>query len=525
MKRIFITILAGTLLLTSCFKDLDQRPVTETETDAETVYGSVSGFKGMLAKIYGSFTLVGLEKGGSNADLSSNNGQDLMRAYFNLQEAPTDEVANTWLSGDKVEAITFMTWDANDPWVADGYYRLYYTIALCNEFLRHGSDTEGFSEAEKADVASFCAETRFIRALAYWMVLDLFGKGPYVDETMKVEAFMPEAYDAAKLFAYIESELKATQDLMPASVEYGRANKDAAQFLLARLYLNAQTYGCGDHYSDCIAACEKLRTAGYSLEGDYSKLFNADNHLRTNEIIFPLVVDATNTVTWGTSTYVVCGQCDHDGLLDAEGIFGIKEGWGSFRVRGNLPALFGNPLTSTDKRCRFYTDGRSQWFTSNIDDSSQGFFCEKWTNLKDDGSIASNSVESGVCTDWPLFRFADVLLMEAEAFLRGGQGITRSDALGLLNQVRQRAYGNTTGDIADADFTLPLILDERGREFHFEAQRRTDLRRFECFTGPSYIWEWKGGTLAGRAVDDRYNLYPIPAAELSANTNLKNDKY
>lgn len=64
-----------------------------------------------------------------------------MRGYFNLQECPTDEVAGTWLSGDKIEGLTYMTWDANDPWIADTYYRAYYTIALCNEFLSHATES------------------------------------------------------------------------------------------------------------------------------------------------------------------------------------------------------------------------------------------------------------------------------------------------------------------------------------------------------------------------------------------------
>ena len=300
-----IYILAAFLLLASCVKDLDQHPVTATESDESQVYSTAEGFLGVLAKIYASFTIVGQEKGGGNADISSNNGQDFLRCWFNLQEDATDEVACTWLSGDKVTGLTYMSWDSSDPWVSDAYYRLYYTIALCNEFLRHLPDSAAFGDADKAAVAGYANEARFLRALSYWFVLDLFGKGPFVDETMQVGAFMPEAYDSAKLFAYIESELKAVELPSRTAVEYGRASQAAAWALLARLYLNAEVYGAGNHYSDCIDYCEKVRKAGYSLESDWSKLFNADNHLRTNEIIFPFVVDATNTVTWGTRV----GEC------------------------------------------------------------------------------------------------------------------------------------------------------------------------------------------------------------------------
>lgn len=138
---------------------------------------------------------------------------------------------------------------------------------------------------------AYRAEARFLRALAYYYVLDLFGKGPFVDETMGVGAYTPECYSNKQLFSYIESELKDISSdglLDPSSCEYGRASKAAAWTLLAKMYLNAEVYGAGDHYTDCITYCKKVIDAGFSLESDYAKLFNADNDKRTNEIIFPL---------------------------------------------------------------------------------------------------------------------------------------------------------------------------------------------------------------------------------------------
>ena len=286
------------LAFSACLKDLDQRPVVESESDATEVYSSVDGFRGVLAKIYASYCIVGQEKGGGNADLSSNNGFDLLRGYFNMQESATDELAGTWLSGDKIEFLTFMNWDASDPWVSDTYYRLYYTISLCNEFLRNTGLADGFSDTDKATVATYAGEARFLRALAYWMVLDLYGKGPYVDETMTVGGYMPEAYNSKQLFDYIESELKDITLPKPSATEYGRASEAAAWTLLARLYLNAGVYGAGDHFSDCIECCKKVLADGFSLESDYGKLFNAENHLRTNEIIFPFVIAYRESVSW-----------------------------------------------------------------------------------------------------------------------------------------------------------------------------------------------------------------------------------
>ena len=109
--------------------------------------------------------------------------------------------------------------------------------------------------------------------------------------------------------------------------------------------------------------------------------------------------------------------------------------------------------------------------------------------------------------------------------LRGGQGASRAEALQCVNRVRERAFGNADGDIRAAQLTLKFILDERGRELYWECTRRTDLIRYGLFAGDAYTWQWKGGVADGRATDSRYNVYPIPAAELSANPNLSNENY
>lgn len=89
-----------------------------------------------------------------------------------------------------------------------------------------------------------------------------------------------------------------------------------------------------------------------------------------------------------------------------------------------------------------------------------------------------------------------------------------------MNSIRQRAYGSNAGDITSADLTLDFILEERARELYLESTRRTDLIRYDLLTGSDYLWEFKGGSQSGTGVDARYNLYPIPATELSANPNL-----
>jgi hypothetical protein len=119
-----------------------------------------------------------------------------------------------------------------------------------------------------------------------------------------------------------------------------------------------------------------------------------------------------------------------------------------------------------------------------------------------------------------MFRLADVYLMYAEAALRGGSGGDNATALNYINLLRQRAYGNTSGNITSADLTLDFILNERARELYWEGHRRTDLIRFGKLTGGTYLWPWKGGVEEGTGVDAHYNLYPIPSSDIVANPNL-----
>ena len=361
MKKIFYTAFyfCSALLLSSCIGDLDQYP-HEDET-AASIYTSAANYKAVLGKIYTAMVTTGQEKSG-DPDLSSNSGQDYMRCFFNLQECGTDEVASTWLSGDNVTGLTYLSWDANDPWVSDMYYRIYYNIALCNEFIRNATDEKlaQFTEQEQSEIRHYRAEARFMRALFYYHALDLYRNIPFVTENDPTSGYLPPRYTAAQIFSYIESELNSTVNDMldKANCPYGRASQGAAYTLLAKLYLNAEVYTNTSKYTECISACQQAIAQGYSLEDDYSSLFNADNDKRTaNEIIFTLPVDATHTVSWGSSTYIICGAVSNTSDKQVPEDYGVKSGWGMFRVRGEIPALF---TGEADQRYLFFTDGQTQ---------------------------------------------------------------------------------------------------------------------------------------------------------------------
>lgn len=555
-------VLTGT---TSCVSDLDQYP--HTETTSKDVYTSLANYEAVLGKIYAAMVTSGQGKGGDNKDMESvlnkGAGFDYMRMFINMQECGTDEFASTWLTGEQTTGLTYLSWDANDAWVSDMYYRIYYNIALCNEFLRN-ANSASFSGADAEKMKEYKAEVRFMRALFYYHALDFYRNIPMVTENDPVGSYIPPRYTPQQTFDYIESELKdCVGDMLPASTcPYGQASQGAAYTLLAKLYLNSEVYTGVDKYAECKEACEKVMDMGYSLESDYSKLFNADNDKRTNEIIFALPVSAEHIVSWGSSTYLVCGQVSLSNANQNVADYGVTAGWSEFRLRPE----FVDKFTQTDidggddgdKRCKFFTNGQSKDISSMTTETA-GYLSEKWSNLKDDGiTAASNTADAGVETDFPLFRLADVYLMYAECVVRckdandkpldwdpwnGGININdqtviesrKKGAIYWINLLRERAYGkdengNPRGQVWKENFSskeafLQFILDERARELYHEGYRRTDLIRYGQFTTNKYIWQWKGGVHDGQAVDSKYNIYPIPNTELTANPNLHNDNY
>ena len=192
--------------------------------------------------------------------------------------------------------------------------------------------------------------------------------------------------------------------------------------------------------------------------------------------------------------------------------FGINGGWSGIRTTKALVNKF--PTNGSDKRGNFYTSGQSLEI-NDLGSFNDGYAFIKFKNVKSDGTPGSNT--NWVEADIPLYRLADIYLMYAEATLRGGNG-NMSTAIDYVNQLRQRAYGNTSGNVASIN--LDFILDERARELSWEMTRRTDLIRFGKFTTGDYLWPWKGNIKEGKAVENYRNLYPIPAKDIIANPNL-----
>lgn len=493
------TLLTG-LLLVSCVRDLDRVPTNDVT--GPKVFSTEEGTRQAFAKVYGAWALTE----GDVADIDDG-FTGFTRAFFNLQELPTDEVKCAW-NDAAVKGLSDGTWDATTVFIAGAYYRSIIQIKYASEFLSN-VDKSPIKSEEKEQMK---AEARFIRAYQYWVLMDLFGDVPFVTETTPTGKTAPEKIARKDLYDFIVSELKAIEPLLkPArQQEYGRADQAAAQALLARVYLNAEVYTGTQHYAEAAEYAEKVIAAGYKLHGKYRELFGADNHKYTDEIILSIVSDGQNAHSYGSATFLVGASYNKDmrDLLKEKGllpILGTNSLWGGNRATPTFAKLFG----STDSRNLLL---KSTDTIEKLSDFNQGVHVYKYTNVTSDGKPGSHA---DFCElDFPLFRLAEMYLIYAECAARGAAD--KGKGLDYLNQIRSRAGIAPAGSLE-----LSQIIDERGRELYWEGHRRTDLIRFGLFTSGSYLWEWKGGKASGAAMTADRLLYPIPASDALANPNLR----
>lgn len=535
MKNAFIrsaqvlSVAAGTLLLTpSCTKDLDRTPAYDLNADG--VFKNAAAYKTQLAKVYAGFALTGTsDPGSSNLGGGLDAGtSDYLRQYWSAQELTTDEAVVAW--GDPgVQDWHNLSWTTNGILIQGLYSRLQSTITNCNSYLAEATDAKlaarNISGGEASTVAVYRAEARFLRALAYYHLLDLYGNVAFTTENDAIGTTTKPPRIARKdLFNYIEKELtdiNATLLTPNASgTEYGRANKAAAWALLAKMYLNAKVYTGTDRNSDAAKYAAQVIGAGYELSPTYANLFLADNNTNNREIIFPIVFDGKFTQTYGGTTFMTHAAIPNEVYANWNPKFyGVGSGWGGTRTTSALYRLF--PDTVADTRGRFHVGGQTLDIGSQTDFKA-GYVPYKYRNLTSAGAPGSDN--TFVDIDYPMLRLADIYLTYAEAVARGGTG-DATLALRYVNLVRNRAFGGAAGGTTAGAVTADSLtnnnylffLRERGRELHWEATRRTDLIRFGLFTSNAYLWPWKGGVAAGTSVPDYRNLFPIPASEVSVN--------
>ncbi len=507
MKKNSLKIVFSFMLLlsVSCIDDLNTEPKVELTLE-ELLAQDPNAVEGILSRLYASFALSGPDGPGSS-DISDDAGESpFLRGILNLQDFTADAMKNRWGDNGLDQLTTTSDWTADNKFFRYLYKRIYFTIPQCNNLL---------AILENVDVANkevIISEVRFIRALAYYYLIDVFGKGVLATEENFGETNpLPEA-SRQELFNYTEAELLAIEPLLLTSNTYGRATRSAAQMLLSKLYINAEVYTGTARYSDALTYANLVITeGGFTLATDFVSIFSADNEISA-EIIYPLIADADVSQSFGNTTYIVNGSLNTETIPLAD--FGATEGWGGHRSSKAWYGLFGDLTTSTDVRASlFWTEGHN-FEMVDYREWTDGYPSTKFRNTNFSGGVLTTRFSS---TDFPLFRLADAYLMYTECAVRGATGANMDLALQYINDVRTRSNAVA---ISQSELTLQFIIDERARELNLEGHRRSDLIRFGMFTGSTYIWPWKGGVVNGTSIPASFKLFPIPSSALQANPNL-----
>jgi len=572
-KKIALILAGMSLVLTSCFSDLDRFPVNDVT--GEEVYRDVMGFKMALAKVYGAMILTGNAGPAGMPDIAGidEGFSGFTRTFFNLQVTPTDEAFCNW--GDAgVADLNHLDFTALNPFSVALYNRALLNILYANHFMRQSDDAvlaeRGFSAADRAEIAIMRAEARFIRAFLYWVLMDIFGNPPFIDETMLL-GVLPTQKDRdinigrPMLFRWIESELLDIVNnnlLRPVGARVrGRVCEAAAWALLARLYLNANVYNNPvgspesnintSFYTQAIYFANRVISSGaFQLSENYEHVFLNDNR-ESPEIIWGLIFDGAFARTFSGTTFLInassqgAQQTTHRARLMHFGIF-ENANWAGYRVRYEFLQRFDR---ANDRRFLFVgPSDRIGNATSDFEASGMATFkfrnipsrmvlqgcdrnlvggrfvnctycgpnegCNLFQRHMDNNTPFGNDHERQFADNsFPLFRLAEMHLIYAEAAVRSGSNMATAEA--LINQLQARA-----GLPNAPPLTLDWILDERARELFWEGHRRTDLVRFNRFTsGPS--WEWRGGEQNGIPVSSHFNVFPLSGRDIMANRELQ----
>lgn len=421
--------------------------------------------------------------------------QSFYQTYYpEFSELPSDNLNCGNGSSDSGGQFDYFTLTTNNSFLSNAWNTSYNIIHQCNLVLQYNPDIEYSSEALKNRIEG---EARFIRGLAYFNLVRMFGAVPIVDhiQTQK-EARDAKRDPAYKVYELIVSDLSSAKDLLPASYtgdDIGRATRYAAETLLAKVYLT-------DHkYAEVLPLLQDvIGSKKYQLLANYGDIFLPENACN-KEMIFEIQYEGGN--------------------------LGEGSRW-SFRAHPRaIAGAMGISATDADLPSKSIMEALGS--DNPRADASYGSMTYNGTtrnHLKK--HYMEHSVQNSSDDNWPLLRYADVLLMYAEAHNETVDTPDPTD-IDYINQIRRRAYGVAKGDSSkdvtlleslDQDTFRHTIWDERRLELAFEGHRWFDLIRtgeyVEVMTKHA-IEEDKKFT-----VHDWNNLYPVPQTQIDINPNL-----
>ena len=520
MKRIlFIAICA---LLTAC--NLDENP--RDQIPEEEAYNTdISLFQNTVATLY---AYIGGSQDGQGL-------QGTCRGVYDLQTFGSDEAmlptrGGDWYDGGLWQDMYRHSWSAGHDLPKNAWIYLYKVITLCNRSLEKLESHRHL--LKDAQYLSYQAEVRALRAIYYWYLIDLFGPVPLVTST-DVSMQQVKQSSRAEVFRFAVKELEESRNYLSDDYSqkpgdyYGRVTFAVATFSLAKLMLNAEVYSGTPQWQKVIEYCNDIEQNGYKLENNYSANFLVHNE-SSSENIWTIPLDKSLYTSQQQNLYRSYhyrhaaaygftgenGSCATRRVLE---IFGygtededirFQQNYWSGEVRDlnnhQVTDRIGKPLVYYPEEVKMDLSGSPYVETAGA--RMKKYEVDK--NATKDGKLMDNDIV--------LFRYADVLLMRAEAKFRLGGASYSGGESGTTAQDDFDAVRNRVS-MPHRDISLQNLLDERLMELCWEGWRRQDLIRFN-----QYESLFDGGSFNNKIDehDGHTRLYPIPADVMAMNHNL-----
>lgn len=470
------------------------------------------------------------------------------RSIWDLQEIGTDAwviPTNTdggWYDGGIWLRLDNHDWKSVDPHFQNCWSHCWYGITTCCNRVIYQLQQAGANIDE-----STMAEIRTARAFYYYQLLSLYGNVPITTDFNVPKGYMPETRDRKDVYNFVVHELRECMDKLPEEARYSRFNKWAAKQMLAKVYLNAESWLGSDYASkrdSTIILCNEIIASGkYSLDSSFSHIFSLDNE-NSPEIIFAIPYDETTgtpifhciyakTQHWLAKPIYNAGAAGYNGLRAIPSY--VKETFDAVDEfhyndkRYKETYCMGQQYNYTTHDSLFFTDGVTPFKYVNSIASING--------AKEFDGYRFGKYEIKIGQKWEtdqdcvVYRYAETLLMKAECLLRKGDAEGAAD---IVNQVRARDFDislpdsikkltasqlSATEEVDGVQVKYGEFLKELGREFTGEAKRREQLIRWGLYTKGSWTFHTPN--------NHKYQeLFPIPSAELLSNINLRqNDGY
>ena len=529
MKSKVVTKLVAAVSLISAFSCTK---LDETDVIYDRVLGSQFGQTNLE---------VNSAVGAAYANLAGIGGNN---HYLPLGEVTSDAVVvptrgPDWGDGGHWVRLKRHTYNPNDPTPGNGWNFCYTGISTCNRLIAT------LTQLNTPAALAYIPELKVLRAVYYYWLLDWYGNVPLSVDYNDTKP--PANSTRAEVYAFVEKELMENGPKLPKTgaldeTTYGHVNYYTAYACLAKLYLNAQVYTGTAQWDKAIAACDEIINSGkYSLMANYADNFNRNNSSST-ESIWALPFDHVKFTGFnvGMMTLSYLNQKTYNiNQQPWNGFASTTEFYNSYidpaqnpGPQGTVVGLDpkGTPTTGTvDKRLVNFLvgpqysatgerliddgadatdpDGKPFTFTPYINElepnawRQSGARINKWQFYR--------GMTESLDNDFAIFRYADILLMKAEAVARKANNWNDPIALALVNQIRTQHGGVT----AYTTMTAATFLAERGREMFFEGWRRQDMIRFDTYNSAFQFH--------APDPDKHVNIFPIPATQINANKNLK----